>query len=68
MICSHPQCTGHHNRTEWASMCPQAKEDGLARERKRYAEMSWREHHAKQLKTRRIRAVQRLKARRLSGT
>jgi hypothetical protein len=64
MICSHSQCTGIHNRNQpWAVVCPRTKEAGLAIERRRYANQTWLEHHAKQLKTRRIKALKRMKER-----
>jgi hypothetical protein len=63
MICSHPQCTGHHDRTYWADICPRTREAGLARERRRYDKQTWLEHHAKQLKTRRLKALRRMKER-----
>jgi len=63
MRCSHPQCTGNHDRNKWENICPKTREAGLARYRRWYATQTWREHHLKQLKTRRIRAVQRMKER-----
>jgi hypothetical protein len=63
MICSDPRCTGNHNRNVWANICPRIREAGVARDRKRYAEQTWLEHHAKQLKTRRYKALGRMKAR-----
>jgi hypothetical protein len=72
MICSDPQCTGFHDRNHkpWAEVCPRTKEGGLARDRKRYDNQTWYEHHAKQLKTRRLKALQRIermKGRGMSG-
>ena len=70
MRCPDPRCTGHHANREWAILCPRAKESGKAsrreRERRRYEKMSWFEHHAAQLRSRRIRAVQRME-RRMGG-
>jgi hypothetical protein len=63
MKCPDPECTGHHDRNHWDTLCPRSKEAGLARDRKRYDAQSWLEHHAKQLKGRRLRAVQRMKER-----
>ena len=65
MICSHPQCTGRHR--DGPNLCPRRKEDKLAWDRKHYAEQTWLEHHAKQLKTRRYKALGRLKARGVHG-
>ena len=63
MICSDSRCTGHHDRKTWIDLCPRTREAGLARDRERYARQSWLEHHAKQLKTRRLKAVQRMQRR-----
>lgn len=65
MICSDPQCTGNHNRNKWDNICPRIREAGVARDRKRYAEQTWLEHHAKQLKTRRYKALGRQRRRAL---
>jgi hypothetical protein len=65
MWCSHPQCTGHHDRNHWEGICPRIKEAGLARERERYARQTWLEHHANQLRVRRLKAIQRMERRAL---
>jgi len=67
VTCDHPECTGNHNRNVWADICPRIREAGVARDRKRYAEQTWVEHHAKQLKTRRYKALGRIEARRVRG-
>jgi len=67
MRCEHPACTSNHNRNVWADICPRIREAGVARDRKRYAEQTWVEHHAKQLKTRRYKALGRIEARRMRG-
>jgi len=63
MRCDDTGCTGHHDRNDWATLCPRLREAGYARDRKRYADQTWFEHHAKQLRTRRLRAIQRMKER-----
>jgi hypothetical protein len=63
MRCPDERCTGNHDRNKWENICPRTREAGLARERRRYDKQTWLEHHAKQLKTRRLKAVQRMKER-----
>jgi hypothetical protein len=63
MRCSDERCTENHNRNKWANICPRTREDGVARDRQRYANQTWLEHHAKQLKTRRLKALQRIERR-----
>jgi hypothetical protein len=63
LICSDERCTGNHNRNIWANICPRIRDAGVARDRERYAEQTWIEHHAKQLKTRRLKALQRMRRR-----
>jgi len=63
LICSDPRCTGFHNRNHWATLCPRLKEAGYARDRQRYHKQTWLEHHAKQLRTRRLKAIKRMKER-----
>jgi hypothetical protein len=66
MRCDDERCTGNHRYGP--NTCPRRKEDKLASGRKVYAEQTWFEHHAKQLKTRRYKALGRLKARGVHGT
>ena len=67
MICSYPRCTGNHNDRQWATLCPHTKESKKATERRRYGEMTWLEHHANQLRSRRLKAVQRMEERSVRG-
>ena len=66
MYCGDERCTGHHDRNDWATMCPRGKESKQAHERRYYDALTWPQLHLKQLKTRRLRAVQRMR-RRVSG-
>ena len=63
LICSHPSCTGNHNDRQWDTLCPRTVESKLSSGRKRYANQTWVEHHAKQLKSRRVRALKRMNER-----
>ena len=61
MKCNDERCTGNHR--DGPDICPRRREDKLAWDRKAYASQTWLEHHAKQLKTRRYKALTRLKER-----
>ena len=67
MRCTHPKCTGNHTYWKADTLCPRSREHKNAVERHRYDAMTWREHHANQLRVRRLKAVQRMETRMPEG-
>ena len=63
MRCDHSECTGNHDRNRWDNLCPRSKEAGNQRDRRRYAAQPWLFHHERQMKNRRLRALQRMSER-----
>lgn len=67
MICEHPECTGSHDDRRFATLCPRSRENKRAAGRRQYERWTGYQRNRKLLRTRRIRALQRMNERGLRG-